>query len=109
MASGRFLASTCPQARHMMPRVRDALTLSKGVQPRAHLPVRFTQYASQFPHSIGGIVKKVEEASVIAALGVDVAIAMAGSDAGRLACQFSPRELKQQLGWRGTCVWRAGS
>ncbi len=41
----------------------------------------------------GGIAKKVAEASVIAALGTDVAIALAGSEAGRLACSLSPDEL----------------
>ena len=52
----------------------------------------------------GGIAKKVEEASVIAALGVEVAIAQAGSDAGRLACLRHPRQLGGHSGWEGTCL-----
>jgi isopentenyl phosphate kinase len=38
----------------------------------------------------GGIAKKVEEAAVIARLGIPVVIAKAGSEAARLACSEGP-------------------
>ena len=57
----------------------------------------------------GGIRTKIEEATKIAVLGADVVIALAGSEAGRLACRLDPKELKCIEEWQGTCVWRTGA
>ena len=69
---------------------------SKGFEKQCFIPF-MNKYA-------GGIAKKVEEATVIATLGIDVTIALAGSKAGRLACMLSPAQIRSHSDWEGTCV-----
>lgn len=53
----------------------------------------------------GGMGKKIQEAAMVAACGMDVVIAGAGTAAGRQACVMHPQELRH-LGskWEGTIV-----
>ncbi len=68
--------------------------------------------SSYSQHLIGGMLKKIEEAAVIASLGIDVIIAKAGTHDGLQAMLKEPSELRSQqtegckssMSWRGTIV-----
>ncbi len=53
----------------------------------------------------GGMAKKVEEAAVIAALGTEVRISLAGSEDGRQALLGEDQEDEEGTGrWKGTLL-----
>ena len=99
MAAGMCRASSWPR----LPLMRQVATY----QNDEFAGMSFTGACSNarwLQIAVGGIAKKVEEASVIAALGTEVAIALAGSESGRLSCMQGPSQLRHQAGWGGTCV-----
>ena len=69
-------------------------------------PVHLASSSSEHD-TTGGMAGKVAEAVAVAAGGIPVVIAEAGTEDGRLAMFMHPRDLRQQQGrgeWKGTIV-----